>query len=255
MGLQVVRAVADAPDLELSAAIVRTESQWKGRDIGELAGVGQLGVKTGDELPPADVLIDFSRSSFLERFAPRCADAGVAIVSGTTALDEAALGALQAAADKVPMLWSANLSIGMQVLYALAEQAATALGDDLDIEIGEVHHRHKADAPSGTALDMGRRINRALGRAPEHGFVTGRTGINCRRQEGDIGFSSMRAGDVIGEHTVLMAIQGERLELTHRASTRQAFVGGALRAARWLTGRPPGQYHFAEVLGLPVRGQ
>ena len=250
MGLSLVRAVRAADDLQLVAGIIEPDNTQIGRDVGELAGIGPVEVELGTTLPEADVLLDFSAPRVMQEWASRCASEGVALLSGTTGLNDADQMALTRASEKVPVLWAPNMSIGVQMLYGLSARVARAIGDSTDIEICEVHHRHKVDAPSGTALEIGRVINRAMDREPEAGWVLSREGDDCRRQAGEIGFSATRTGDVIGEHTVVFGLDGERLEVTHRASSREAFVNGALLAARWLVRQSPGQYRFQEVLGL-----
>jgi 4-hydroxy-tetrahydrodipicolinate reductase len=250
MGLSLVRAVAAATDLQLVAGIIEPDNTQIGRDVGELAGIGPSGVVLGTTLPEADIMLDFSAPRVMQEWASRCASEGIALLSGTTGLNEADQMALARASEKVPVVWAPNMSIGVQLLYGLSAQVARSIGDSADIEIFEVHHRHKVDAPSGTALEIGRTINQAMDREPEAGWVLSREGGDCRRQAGEIGFSASRTGDVIGDHTVIFGLDGERLEVTHRASSREAFVNGALLAARWLVQQSPGQYRFQDVLGL-----
>jgi 4-hydroxy-tetrahydrodipicolinate reductase len=250
MGLSVVRAVSAARDLELVAAIERKDSAHLGRDIGELAGIGKIGLSTGTRLELADVLIDFSSPEVMQELLEHCSRKGIALVSGTTGIDEAARLALQQAAASIPVLWAPNLSIGVQLTYQLAAQCARAIGQQADIEITEAHHRFKQDAPSGTALQLVQVMADAMGTDANAVMIAGRHGADCRRENGEIGVSSVRAGDIVGEHTVLFALAGERIELTHRAASREAFVNGALMAARWLASRAPGLYSFANVLGL-----
>lgn len=254
MGLSVVRAVAAAPDLDLCAAVEREGSVHLGRDIGELAGIGKSGISASTELGAPDVVIDFSSPEVMQEMLEHCSRKGIAVVSGTTGIDEAARMALQQAAGFIPVLWAPNLSIGVQLIYQLAAQCARAIGPQADIEVTEAHHRFKQDAPSGTALQLVQVMADAMGADARQSMVAGRKGADCRRQSGEIGVSSMRAGDIVGDHTVLFALAGERIELTHRAASRDAFVNGALMAARWLAGQPPGLYGFASVLGLDATG-
>ena len=226
MGRAVVR-LAHAEGVEIVCAVGSTDI---GRDVGELAGVGAFGTCVVDGLAAieharADVVVDFSAPGATLALAPIAAAAGSALVSGTTGLGDDARAALDRAASQVPVLWEPNMSLGVHVLTELVSRAASALAD-WDAEIVETHHRAKVDAPSGTAL----RLAEALGRA-------------------NVGVHALRGGDVVGDHTVHLLGGGERLELTHRATNRDVFAHGALRAARWLVGRPPGRYSLRDVLG------
>jgi len=249
MGLSLVRLIVASDDLRLVSGIAGDPESPTHGDLGEAAGVGAIGIVPGRELAEADVLIDFSRRGAPAAWLPVCAEQGIAVVSGTTNLGEDDRAALDRAAEDVPVLWAPNLALGIHLLYDLASRLAAALGEDADIEIGEVHHRNKVDAPSGTALELGRRINRALEREDEAGWVLSRSGRTGPRTAGEIGFSAVRAGDVVGEHTALFALGDERIELTHRAASRAAFCRGALRAARWIAGRPAGRYRMDQVIG------
>ncbi len=221
-----------------------------GRDAGELAGVGNLGVPVASDLAGlaasgAEVLVDFSAPAALASACDACASAGVAIVSGTTGLDEAARSALDRASSRVPVLWEPNMSVGVHVLASLVERAMASLGEGYDVEVVEVHHRAKVDAPSGTAIRLGDVVKRASnGR-----YVHGREGRPGPRKADEIGMHAVRGGDVIGDHTVFFFGDGERIELTHRASSRDLFAHGALRAARWVAGKPAKRYALADVLG------
>ena len=220
-----------------------------GRDAGELAGVGPIGVAVAADLAglaaaKADVLVDFSAPAALAAACEACAAAGVAVVSGTTGIDEAAGAALDRAASRVPVLWEPNMSVGVHVLASLVERAKIALGPGYDVEVVEVHHRAKVDAPSGTAIRLGDVVKRASG---GH-YVHGREGRPGPRAAEEIGMHAVRGGDVIGDHTVFFFGEGERIELTHRASNRDLFAHGALRAARWLAGRPAARYALSDVL-------
>jgi 4-hydroxy-tetrahydrodipicolinate reductase len=225
-----------------------------GKDAGELAGVGPLGVGVTSDMSVlatsgADVLVDFSAPPVLASACEACVRGKVAIVSGTTGLDQDGLGALDAAAKHVPVLWEPNMSVGIHVLSALLERAVKALGPGYDIEIVEAHHRMKVDAPSGTALRLAEVAKAARAEARlESRFVTGREGKPGARAASEIGVLAMRGGDVIGDHTAFLLGDGERIELTHKASSRDLFARGALRAARWIVGRTPGRYRLADVL-------
>ena len=246
MGRAVVRLAHEA-GMKVVLAVAASEG---GRDAGELAGIGPLGTKvTGDAKgiagSGAEVVIDFSAPAALVEAAAICADAGIAIVSGTTGLDAATQSALDAAARSCAVLWEPNMSVGVHVLTSLVAQALASLGPSFDVEVVEVHHRAKADAPSGTALRLGDVVKNA-----RHGrYVNGREGRPGPRKTGEIGMHAVRGGDVVGDHTVFFFGDGERLELTHRASSRDLFAHGAVRAATWIAGKPPGRYRLADLVG------
>jgi 4-hydroxy-tetrahydrodipicolinate reductase len=251
MGAQLVKAIHDAPALKLAAAIDQPGGQAIGKDAGALAGLPPCGVSvTGDlraALSGIDVVIDFSRAEAVGTTADTCAAAGVALMVGTTGLDAATKERLDAAAARIPVLVSANTSLALNVLLDLVERAAGALPGGYDIEIFEAHHRHKVDAPSGTALALGEAAARGRGeRLPQRPGITG-TQIGAR-PAGGIGFSVVRGGDVVGEHDVRFLGIGEQLRLTHVATDRAIFARGAVAAAGWLVGRPPGRYRMADFL-------
>jgi 4-hydroxy-tetrahydrodipicolinate reductase len=251
MGRAIVR-LASAERIEVVCAVGATDV---GRDVGDLAGVGPLGVLVVDsvaalEHTSADVVVDFSRPGATLRLAPIAAAAGVAIVSGTTGLDDDARAALESAAKRVAVLWEPNMSVGVHALSQLVEQAVAALSD-WDIEIVEVHHRAKVDAPSGTALRLAEVARRARAGAPR--LVHGRHGTPGARSPEEIGIHALRGGDVVGDHVVHLLGGGERLELTHRATTRDVFAHGALRAARWIAGKAPSVYSLRDVLEMTPR--
>jgi 4-hydroxy-tetrahydrodipicolinate reductase len=256
MGRAVVRALAETPSMRLVAALDRAHGDGVGRDAGELAQVGALGVSvTADDasLGGASVVIDFSAPAATARLAARCRTARVPLVVGTTGLDEDALAALGALAEEVPVVVAPNTSVGVTVLFHLAAEAARLLGPDFDAEIVEMHHRRKVDAPSGTALRLAERVAAAKGLGPEH-VVHGRSGQVGARPDAEIGVVSLRGGDVVGEHTLVLAGPGERVELTHRAHDRTLFARGALEAARWVArAAAPGLFDMADVLGLRAR--
>jgi 4-hydroxy-tetrahydrodipicolinate reductase len=250
MGQSIVRAARLLGDVEIVGGACSPGDAGLGRDLGEIAGVGALGVVAGADvgaaLLGADVVIDFSTASAVAPLATLAARQGVALVSGTTGLDAAAQSALERAAAAVPVLWAPNTSLGVQVLAELVEQAVRRLGSSFDVEIVEVHHRRKIDAPSGTA--------RRLADAARGGRATlknlhGRDGNVGPRTAEELGVVAVRGGDAIGDHTVFLLGNGERLELTHRASSRDLFADGALRAARFLIGKPAARYSLADVLG------
>lgn len=252
MGRTLVEACARAEGLRLSAAVERRGSAAVGQDAGELAGVGKLGVNVRDgfEGLEFDVLVDFTSAEATLVHLEHCRKSGKKMVIGTTGLDDAGKGRIAAAAQDIAIVFAPNMSVGVNLCFKLLETAARVLGDDVDVEIVEAHHRHKADAPSGTALRMGEVIAKVLQRdLKEHG-VYGRHGISGERTRKAIGFSSIRAGDIVGDHTVLFAGGGERVEITHRAESRMPFANGALRAARWLMDKKHGLYDMQDVLGL-----
>ncbi len=248
MGTALVRAVCQDNRFNLVAALVPPGSIADGRDIGFVAGIGDVGVAGSNHLPACDVVIDFSSPAALTAWLPELQQRRVALVSGTTGLDTEQLAALSQSTDDMPVLSAANMSLGVQLTYLLVEQAAKALGVSADIEVFEAHHRHKKDAPSGTALALGRSAAQARGQSFDDVARLSREGMDCARADGEIGFSTLRAGDVVGEHTVMFGLPGERIEITHRAASRDAFVRGALEAAAWLAGKPAGRYEMSQVL-------
>jgi 4-hydroxy-tetrahydrodipicolinate reductase len=251
MGRTLVQAVATAEDLQLSAATSR-DLETLGQDAGILAGVGELGVpilSSLKECPDFDVLIDFTAPDACQEFVDYCLSLGKRLVIGTTGLREQELKAIEAAALKIPIVLSPNMSVGVNLALSLLETATRVLGE-VDIEIIEAHHRHKVDAPSGTALRMGEVIAKVWGLDLEACAQYGRQGKLGARDPKTIGFASIRAGDIVGEHTVLFAGEGECLEITHKALSRMPFAQGALRAARWLMTKGPGLYDMQDVLGF-----
>ena len=247
-------AAGATPGLTLSGATCAAGSARLGTDaVVEGAPSGVLA--TDDvalSLRGASVAVDFSRPQLVAAHAAACAAAGVPLVLGTTGFDAAAAAALDTAARTIPVLVAANTSLGVAVLMQLVRQATTMLGSDLDVEIFEAHHRLKRDAPSGTALALGSVVAEARGATLAEVAVFDRHGAHAPRASGSIGFSVLRAADIVGEHTVMLAMAGERLELTHRVTDRATFARGALQAAAWLVGRPPGSYGMQHVLGLPL---
>ncbi|MCC7199932.1 MAG: 4-hydroxy-tetrahydrodipicolinate reductase [Gammaproteobacteria bacterium] len=254
MGRCLVRAIREAPDLTLSGALASPDSAALGRDAGDVAECGPVGVEvTSDRLVAlerADVAIDFTLPDVtLDNLAVAGAQ-GIPMVVGTTGLTNAHHEALRVASRGVAVLFAPNMSLGMNLLFSLVAQAAAALPADYDIEIIEAHHRHKVDAPSGTALRIGEIAAGARKTTLQGSGVYSRMGNTGPRPDGSIGFATVRGGDIVGDHTVLFAATGERLEISHRASDRMTFAYGALQAARWLAGRPPGMYGMADVLDL-----
>lgn len=252
MGRVIVQLVQEAEDLTLHAAIDAEDSPQLGRDAGELAGVKTLGVAITDRidaLAGADVVVDFSLPRALPRLLDTLEKQRIALVLATTGLDDASHARIAKLAGLVPLVAAPNYSTGVAVLYHLAEQAA-ALLPEFDMEIIEMHHRHKVDAPSGTALGLLDAAARGRDQEGRELAIYGRQGHPGARTDREIGVMTLRGGDVIGDHTLLLAGPGERLELTHRATNRNLFAQGAIRAARFVVGKPAGKYTMAQVLGL-----
>ena len=255
MGRALLEALADnGLGLQLAAASEQPDSTLLGVDAGELVGLGKLGVPLvgdlADVMPDFDVLIDFTVPAATLANVRACSAAGKGLVIGTTGFTPQQQAEIDAAATRVAICQASNFSTGVNVCFELLETAARLLGGDADIEIQEMHHRHKLDAPSGTALGMGEVVARALGRDLSQVAVFGRQGPTGARDGATIGFATQRGGDVVGEHTVTFAAAGERVEISHKASSRQCFARGALRAAGWLASQPAGRYDMRDVLGL-----
>lgn len=254
MGRTLIEAINLAEGLTLTAAIEQPASTLLGADSGEVAGQGRNGVAVvgtlAEIIDRIDVLIDFSVPAATMANLALCADRGVALVIGTTGFTPEQQRAIEQAASRTPICKSSNFSTGVNLCFKLLDMAARVLGDDVDIEVYEAHHRHKIDAPSGTALSMGKVVADALGRDLEKVAVYGRQGQTGARSRDTIGFATVRAGDIVGDHTVTFAADGERVEITHKASSRMSFARGAVRAAGWLVGQSPGLYDMQDVLGL-----
>ena len=253
MGTQIVRLVRATEGMAVAGAVERPGAAV-GQDVGAVAGVGPIGVSIGDDLAKApggaDAVVDFTSHEAAARHAEICAERGVPLVIGSTGFTPDAKARVAAAARRVPIVLSPNMSVGVNVLFELVRQAAKVLGDAYDVEIVEIHHKKKRDAPSGTAVRLGEVAAEALGRDPKDALAYARHGILGERPPWQIGVQTLRGGDVVGEHTVYFCGEGERLELTHRATSREQFARGALRAARWIAGKPAGLYDMADVLGL-----
>jgi 4-hydroxy-tetrahydrodipicolinate reductase len=255
MGTALIRLIAAGGEHQLAGALGEPGDPAAGRDAGQVAGMESLGVPITDDLVAAlagcEVAIDFTAPQATGRHAAACAAGGHALVMGTTGLGAPQMAALQAAARRIPVLQARNMSLGVTVLTELVRQAVALLGPDFDVEITEAHHRHKLDAPSGTALQLGEAAAAARGRRLDDVAVYARPALAAgSRPSGAIGFASLRAGTIVGDHTVLLGGAEELLELTHRATDRALFARGALRAAAWLPGRPAGLYSLRDVLGL-----
>ncbi|WP_326534779.1 4-hydroxy-tetrahydrodipicolinate reductase [Pseudorhodoferax sp.] len=253
MGRMLITAVLAAPDCRLSGALVQPGSALLGQDagatLGQLSGI-PLTADLRQGLQGADVLIDFTRPEGTLAHLALCQQLGIAMVIGTTGFDAAGKAAIAAAARQVPIVFAPNMSVGVNVMLRLLDQAARALAQGYDIEVIEAHHRHKVDAPSGTALAMGETLAAALGRDLKDCAVYAREGVTGERDPSTIGFATVRGGDIVGDHTVLFAGTGERIEITHRSSSRANYAAGSLRAAHFLRGRPPGLYGMDDVLGF-----
>lgn len=255
MGLAIIKEVIGTEGCSLAGGTEVTGHPAIGQDLGSLVGGDDLGINVHDDASllteRADVVIEFSTSEATIRHAALAAEHGTAHVIGTTGLDKAAEGRLRDAATRVPIVWAANMSLGVNLLNGLTERVARTLAAEaFDIEVVEIHHRHKIDAPSGTALMLGRAAARGRGVDLDEAADRGRDGMTGARRTGAIGFAALRGGDVVGDHTVVFAGLGERLELTHKAADRRIYARGAVHAARWLEGRQAGLYDMADVLGL-----
>ena len=254
MGRTLARIIHETPGVTLGGGLERSGSEFVGRDFGELAGLGILNVPLTDQAPELftriDGIIDFTIPAASVELAGLSAQARIVHVIGTTGLSETQEAAIDAAARHATIVKSGNMSLGVNLLAALVKQAAASLGEDFDIEIAEMHHRAKVDAPSGTALLLGEAA--AAGRAIslKERSVRVRDGHTGAREAGDIGFATLRGGSVVGDHMVMFAGDGERIELSHRAESRDIFARGAVKAAIWAKGKKPGRYSMANVLDL-----
>lgn len=252
MGKILLEAVMAAPDMRLHAALDRSGSPFLGRDAGEMLGT-TTGVAITDDLDAvkgADALIDFTRPEATLKHIEACRRHRVPMVIGTTGIDGAGKTAIGEAARDIPVVFAPNMSVGVNLVFKLLDVAARVLDEGYDVEIVEAHHRHKVDAPSGTALRMGEVIASALGRDLKECAVYGREGVTGERQASTIGFATVRGGDIVGDHTALFATVGERVEISHKASSRMTFALGALRAVRFLHGRGGGLFDMQDVLGF-----
>jgi len=254
MGKNLIEAVGMTKGLELTAATEHPDSSLIGADAGEVAGVGKLGVTIAADLAAVvndfDVVIDFTGLAPTLNHLSICREHGKKIVIGTTGFDDAQKAQIADASKDIGVVFAPNMSVGVNLCFRLLDMAARVMGDDCDIEIIEAHHRHKLDAPSGTAVRMGEVVADALGRDLAKVAVYGREGQTGERERETIGFETIRAGDVVGEHTVWFATEGERVEITHKASSRMTFAKGAARAAAWLESKNAGLFDMQDVLGL-----
>jgi len=256
MGRNLIQAVQQAEGVALGAALARSGSSLLGVDAGELAGIGKTGVIVSDDLQKVvndfDVLIDFTRPEGTLEYLAFCRQHNKAMVIGTTGFDEAGKAAIRAAAEEIGIVFAANFSVGVNLVLNLLQQAAKVMGDYADIEIVEAHHRHKVDAPSGTALAMGEAIADAMKWNLDEHAVYAREGHTGERKAQTIGFATVRAGDIVGEHTAMFADIGERVEITHKASSRMTFANGAVKAASWLKNKKSGLYEMRDVLDFSM---
>lgn len=252
MGRVLLEAVMRAPDMRLTAALDRTESPYLGKDAGELIGT-PCGINITDDLTSlqgSEVLIDFTRPEGTLIHLGVCREQNIKLVVGTTGFLPEQKGEFRAAAENIPIVWAPNMSVGVNITLKLLDIAARVLSEDYDIEIVEAHHRHKVDAPSGTALQMGDVLAKALGKPLQEIAVYSREGNTGERVPGTIGFATVRGGDIVGDHSVMFAGTGERIEITHKASSRATFAEGAMRAARFLREKQNGLFDMQDVLGL-----
>jgi 4-hydroxy-tetrahydrodipicolinate reductase len=254
MGQMLVRQVAETAGTELAGGTELSGDAALGADVAVIAGLQAAGINITDDasavIAAADVAIEFSLPAATAAHVELAAASGTPLVIGTTGHDGSQMGLIEAAAQKSAIVKAMNFSAGVNVLFALTERLAATLDEDFDIEIFEMHHKHKVDAPSGTAIGLGQAAARGRGVVLDDKAVRGRDGISEERQPGDIGFASLRGGDVVGEHSVVFAGAGERVELHHKAASRVIFAAGAVRAALWLEGKEPGLYDMLDVLGL-----
>lgn len=254
MGRQLIQVISETEGVKLGAAFERQGSSLVGVDAGELVGIGRLGVIVSDDLASQqdqfDLLIDFTRPEGTLTHLQFCVTHHKKMVIGTTGLDEEGKRQIQQAAEKTAIVFASNFSVGVNLVFKLLEKAAKVMGDYCDIEIIEAHHRHKVDAPSGTALSMGEHIAKTLGRDLKTHGIFAREGITGERKRDEIGFATIRASDVVGEHSVWFADIGERVEIAHKATSRMTFAKGAVRAAIWLVQKERGLFDMTDVLDL-----
>ena len=254
MGRTIIEVCKDTEGVEFTAAIEYNESSLLGVDAGEVAGIGKTGVLITDNIlsiaDQVDVMIDFTFAASVNANIKKCVAANCKMVIGTTGLSKTDHEQIALASKKIAIVFAPNMSVGINLCLKLLEMAALVIGDNADIEIIEAHHRHKKDAPSGTAIRMGEVIATTLGRNLKECAVYGREGITEERDKNTIGFETIRAGDIVGDHTVMFATEGERVEITHKASSRKTFANGAVRAAKWLVEKDNGLFDMQDVLNL-----
>jgi 4-hydroxy-tetrahydrodipicolinate reductase len=254
MGRMLVAEIAGTEGCSVAGGSEAPGSAYVNQDIGELAGIGRIGISIGETVEKlmrdSDVVLEFTSPAATAEHAELAASLGTAMVIGTTGLSPEQGERVRQAARQVPIVWAPNMSLGVNVMLSVVEEIARRLGPDWDVEIMEMHHRNKVDAPSGTALALGQAAAAGRGVALNEVAQRGRDGITGPRRSGDIGFAALRGGDTVGDHHVIFAGAAEHLELVHRATSRAIYAKGAVRAARWVVGHPPGVYGLKEVLGL-----
>lgn len=254
MGKTILEVCHETENVSIGAAIEYKGSSMIGVDAGEQAGIGNIGVPISDDINNVvdqfDVLIDFTLAASVPDNVEKCRAAGKKMVIGTTGLSDEQKKIISAAANEIAIVFAPNMSIGVNLCFKLLEMAANVIGEDADIEILEAHHREKKDAPSGTSLRMGEVIAKTLGRNLEECAIYGREGITGPRDKKTIGFETIRAGDIVGEHTIMFATSGERVEISHKATSRKTFASGAVRAAHWVAAKKSGLFDMQDVLGL-----
>jgi 4-hydroxy-tetrahydrodipicolinate reductase len=251
MGRRIIALAVEDSRFEIAGAIEKAGQPDIGKYAGNVAGVAGLNIRITDNFTiKADVIIDFSLPEAADKTIDYCVENNVALILGTTGLSDKQQEKLSVAAGKIPVVCATNMSIGMNILFSLVGKVASMLGDDYDIEIVEQHHRFKKDAPSGSALTLAKNICNATGRPYPDSLVNGRAGKDAQRTKGQIGIHAVRAGDIVGNHSVIFSTMGESVTLNHTAHSRDTFARGALRAAEWLLGKTPGLYSMTDVLGL-----
>lgn len=251
MGKRILAIALDSGKFDIVASVDAQNHDDLGKDAGLLAGVYELGTKLTDKFPKnADVIIDFSLPQAADRTIQHCVSNKIALVMGTTGLNDEQLAMAKEASKTIPIIQATNMSVGMNVLFKLVGKVAKALGENYDIEITEAHHRFKKDSPSGTALTLAENICKDAGFEYPKSLVHGREGRECLREKGTIGMHAIRAGDIVGQHSVYYGTLGETVTISHNAHNRDTFAQGAVRAAAWLAGKKPGSYGMADVLGI-----
>ncbi len=251
MGRRILALAVESGRFDIVGAIERPQHPDIGTDAGKLAGIGEINIMLESEPPDsADVMIDFSLPEATDRVVNHCAENNIALVIGTTGLSARQLDRIRDVSAKIAVIQATNMSVGMNILFSIVGKVAALAGEDYDVEIVEAHHRFKKDSPSGTALTLAENVAKGTGRSFPDCLVHGRHGASALRQKGTIGIHAIRAGDITGEHSVILSTLGETIALSHSAHNRDNFVRGALRAALWLSGKGPGAYSMQDVLGI-----
>lgn len=251
MGQRILALALESGKFEIAGVLEHPASPQLGKDAGEVAGVGNIGIKLTSEKPAnADVMIDFTLAPAADDTIAYCGETGTALIMGTTGLSDEQLARITELAKKVPVIQATNMSVGMNVLFEMVGQFAEKLGEEYDIEIVEHHHRFKKDAPSGSAITLAEKVAEGAGLDVKEALQHGREGRDALRKKGEIGMHAVRGGDIIGYHEVIFSTLGETVTVEHRAHTRDNFVRGAIRAAQWIAGKAPGRYSMKDVLGL-----